>query len=217
MTKAYAYLRVSGKDQVDGDGYERQLLAIQQYAHAHEIEVVHVFQEQVCGSTTADERIALAGLIQALHADGIKTILIERLDRLSRNQMVCEAIVQDLIKSGYTLISVTEPDLCSNDPVRKLLRTFMSAIAEYDKDMIVAKLRGARQRMKAQTGRCEGRKPYGTREGETQVIERIKYLRSHHQSYARIASTLNMEGIKPRAGKRWYSQSVKLVAIRTIA
>ena len=41
------------------------------------------------------------------------------------------------------------------------MRQIFGAIAEYEKTMIVIKLRGARQRKKARTGRCEGRKPYG--------------------------------------------------------
>ena len=34
VTKAFAYLRVSGKGQVDGDGFARQLEAIRSYARA---------------------------------------------------------------------------------------------------------------------------------------------------------------------------------------
>jgi hypothetical protein len=39
-------------------------------------------------------------------------------------------------------------------------------------------LRGARQHMKAKTGRCEGAKPYGKLPGKIKVIERMKALRS---------------------------------------
>jgi DNA invertase Pin-like site-specific DNA recombinase len=37
MKKAFAYLRVSGKGQVDGDGFTRQIEAIKRYASQHEI------------------------------------------------------------------------------------------------------------------------------------------------------------------------------------
>ncbi len=100
----------------------------------------------------------------ALHADGVKAIIIEKLDRLARDLMVQEATIADLQKHGFTLISVAEPDLMATDPTRILMRQLMGAVAQYDKSQIVLKLRDARQRMKAATGRCEGRKPYGTRE-----------------------------------------------------
>lgn len=85
--------------------------------------------------------------------------------------MVQETIIGDLRKHGITLISVHEPDLLQADPTRTLLRQMVSAIAEYEKNVIVLKLRGARQRMKAGTGRCEGAKPYGTREGEAATLK----------------------------------------------
>ena len=71
--------------------------------------------------------------------------------------------------------------------------------------MIVQKLRGARQRIRAKLGRCEGRKPYGTRPGEAEVIERMKKLREQGTAVDKIAETLNIEGIKPRAGRKWYA------------
>jgi DNA invertase Pin-like site-specific DNA recombinase len=45
VVKAFAYLRVSGKGQVDGDGFTRQLSAIKTYAAEHQIKVVQVFRE----------------------------------------------------------------------------------------------------------------------------------------------------------------------------
>ena len=59
--------------------------------------------------------------------------------------MIQEHIIQDLQRRGIALVSVAEPDLCSDDPTRKLMRQIMGAIAEYDKTMTVLKLRGARQ------------------------------------------------------------------------
>src|ERR1035441_2662416 len=86
-----------------------------------------------------------------------------------------------------------------------MLRQFMGAIAQYDKTSIVLKLRGARQRMKATTGRCEGRKPYGARDGEAAVIERMGQLRSSGMAFQRIAEVLNADGIPTRTdGKRWH-------------
>jgi hypothetical protein len=40
MIKAFAYLRVSSKGQVGGDGFTRQLAAIRQYATAHDIKIL---------------------------------------------------------------------------------------------------------------------------------------------------------------------------------
>jgi DNA invertase Pin-like site-specific DNA recombinase len=205
MTKAFAYLRVSGKGQIQGDGFPRQLAAIKGYAQAHEIKLVQVFREEgICGATESADRPAWSALMTALHANGVKVVIIEKLDRLARDLMVQEATIGDLQKHGFTLISVAEPDLMATDPTRILMRQLMGAVAQYDKSQIVLKLRGARQRMKAATGRCEGRKPYGERDGETAVVERMRQLRAAGMAFRQIAATLSSEGVATRtAGGRW--------------
>ena len=46
--------------------------------------------------------------------------------------MVQEHIIADLRQRHITIISALEPDLCVDDPSRKLMRQIMGAIAEYD-------------------------------------------------------------------------------------
>jgi DNA invertase Pin-like site-specific DNA recombinase len=209
MTKAFAYLRVSGKGQVDGDGFPRQLDAIRRYAAANGIRIVRTFREEgVSGATDLEDRPALMELLEALAANGCKLVLVEALHRLARDLMVQETIIGDLRKRGYDIISVTEPDLLQSDPTRVLMRQIFGAISQYEKAMVVAKLRGARQRMKAKTGRCEGQKPYGHYEGEEAVLERMRQLRTEGMSFDRVAAALNAEGTKPRSGERWWGKTV---------
>ena len=47
------------------------------------------------------------------------------------------------------------------NPTRKLVRSILGAVSEYEKSLVVLKLRGARVRMRVKKGRCEGAKPYG--------------------------------------------------------
>jgi len=215
MMNAYAYLRVSGMGQVDGDGFTRQSEAIARYTSNAGISIVQTFREEgVSGAKDLEHRPALQDLLLAIDAGEVRTVLIERLDRLARDLMVQETILGDLRKRGITVISVAEPDLCSDDPSRKLMRQIFGAIAEYDKAMIVLKLRGARQRMKARTGRCEGSKPFGTAEGHRPVIERILSLRGAGMAVDTIAETLNVEGLKSKTGGKWYGSSVRNVILR---
>src|SRR5215471_12899116 len=194
MVKAFSYLRVSGKGQVKGDGFPRQLHAIKTYAAAHGIKIVRVFREEgVPGAKESMDRPAWAEMMTALHGDGVRTIVIEKLDRLARDLMVQEATIADLQKHGFTLISVAEPDLMATDPTRILMRQLMGAVAQYDKSQIVLKLRGARMRKRRKEGRCEGRKPFGYYEGESEVIERMKALRTSGMGFDRIAAQLNAE------------------------
>jgi len=174
MQKAFAYLRVSGKGQIEGDGFTRQRAAIKAYAAAHDCKIIREFREEgVSGTKETMDRPAWAEMIAALHSNGVRTIIVEKLDRLARDLMVQEAAIADLRKHGFTLVSVQEPDLMASDPTRVLMRQLMGAVAQYDKSQIVAKLRGARMRKRAKEGRCEGRKPFGHFEGEAAIIERM--------------------------------------------
>jgi DNA invertase Pin-like site-specific DNA recombinase len=150
-----------------------------------------------------ENRPALTDLIASLNVAGTKLVLVERLDRLARFLTVQESILQDLKRRQFDLVSVTEPDLCSDDPTRTLMRQVLGALSEYERSMIVLKLRGARQRMKKKSGRCEGRKPYGRTQTERETIQRMKTLRVGRYSYEEIAAALDNEGLPPRSGRAW--------------
>jgi len=212
MDKAFAYLRVSGKGQIEGDGFTRQLAAIKKYADANGIKIAKVFREEgISGTKELENRPALLELMTALHSNGVKLVMVEKLDRLARDLMIQETIIGDLRKNGFDLVSVAEPDLLQDDPSRKLMRQIFGAISEYEKTMIVLKLRGARVRQKARTGRCEGAKPYGTLPGEVAVIERMTALRGEGMGFDRIAAKLNEDGVKPRRGARWHGLTINKI------
>jgi DNA invertase Pin-like site-specific DNA recombinase len=212
MQKAFGYLRVSGKGQVDGDGFPRQLQAIKNYAATHGLKLVRIFREKgVSGEIESGERPAFAEMMTALYSNGVHTIIIERLNRLARDLMVQERIIADLQAHDFTLISVAEPDLMAKDPERVFFRQMMGAVAQLDKSNTVAKLRGARMRKRAKEGRCEGAKPYGFYEGETVVLEHMKALRASDLGFDRIAARLNADGFKPRMGERWHGLVVNRI------
>ena len=211
----YAYLRVSGKGQVDGDGFVRQEEAIRRYAVANGIKITHVFREEgVSGTKDVESRPALFELMELVKSTGA-VVIIEKLDRLARDLMVSESILADFQRRGATVISVAEPDLCSSEPTRILMRQMMSAFAQYEKSMIVLKLRGARQRMKVRVGRCEGAKPFGESAHEQATVNRITALRETGMGMDRIAESLNNEGLRPRRAERWYASTVRSVLIRS--
>ena len=98
---------------------------------------------------------AAMDLRKFVKVNGVLSIIIERLDCLARELFIQEHILRDLKQRGAALVSVTEQYLDS-DPTRVLFRQIMGAIAQYDRTMTVLKLRAARRRMKATSGRCEG-------------------------------------------------------------
>jgi DNA invertase Pin-like site-specific DNA recombinase len=212
MTKAFGYCRVSGPSQVEGDGFPRQREAIETYARANGLRIVRWFNEKaVPGKTEWEDRPAWSEMV--LELNGVCTIVIEKLDRLARDLMVQEHVITDLQARGVKLVSVCEPDLMATDPTRVLMRQIMGAIAQYDKSMLVAKLRASRDRKKKQTGRCEGALPYGspgTAAEEQEVLEKVRAMRGDGASWWACCDELNSMGYRTRPrkgtpeGAEWY-------------
>jgi len=203
MIECFAYLRVSSLGQVDGDGWTRQEQACVKYAKASGFIIKETFRESMTGKSDLEDRPALAQLLAALEENGVKTVLVEKLDRVARDLMIQETIIGDMQKRGFTLISTMEPDLCSSDPSRVLVRQIFGAIAQYDRAIIVAKTRAARERIRAREGRCEGRKPYGDRPGEAEVLAEMRQMRAEGMYLTNIVERLNQLGRPTRGGGPW--------------
>ena len=213
VRKAFGYLRVSSESQVDGDGFPRQKAAIKKWADANGVKIVRWFEERGV-SGTLEHRPALDDMLVALMSNGVRFVIVEKLDRIARDILVQETIVQNLHKQGFELVSAMEPDLCQNDPSRKLMRQIMGAFAEYDRTMIVLKTRAARERIRKSGKRCEGRKPFGFRNGERVVLDRILKMHTDGVNYETIAKTLNAEGVKTRTKSEWYAATIRNIVLR---
>jgi DNA invertase Pin-like site-specific DNA recombinase len=208
LKKVFGYIRVSGESQVKEDGPVRQRKAIQEYARANAMRVVQWFvEEAVSGTVESKDRPAFSEMLVALLSNGVRTVLVEHLDRLARDVFVQEGTIKLFKEKNLELISVKQPDLCGDDPNRVAMRQMMGVFAQLDRANIVLKLRAARQRAKAKTGRCEGRKPFGVREGESAVLARMKEL-AVTMTYKQLADVLNAEGIKTRTGGQWFPGTV---------
>jgi DNA invertase Pin-like site-specific DNA recombinase len=214
---AVPYLRVSGRGQVLGDGFDRQIETIQKRAEYDNWSLLpEVREEGVTGTKEAVDRPALSALLEKLSSSqDCKTIIVERADRLARDLIVGELLLKECRSLGIRVIEaesgrdMTADD--SDDPTSKLIRQILGAVAEFDKSSIVLKLRKARQRKKARTNGREGKegvKPFGALDGEFDTLRRILELQKAGHGATKIARILNSENRKPRHGVRWIRQSV---------
>jgi DNA invertase Pin-like site-specific DNA recombinase len=221
-TQAVSYLRVSGKGQVEGDGFPRQREAIARFVKRHGYQLLEEYRDEgVSGTKELAERPGLAALLDRIESNGVKVVLIERADRLARDLMVSEVILDQLARAGAHVVTADGADLTTadDDPTRTLIRQVLSAVAQFDKAVTVLKLRAARQRIRRRKGRCEGRKPYGFHPNEGALLEHMKDLRrkplkDNRLSFAGIAQQLNAEGHTTRYGKPWTRAAVHVVLSR---
>jgi DNA invertase Pin-like site-specific DNA recombinase len=220
--KTVSYLRVSGKGQIEGDGFPRQREAIARFAKRNGYELIDEYRDEgVSGTKELADRPGLAALLDRIESNGVKVVLIERADRLARDLMVSEVILDQLARAGAHVLTADGAGLTTavDDPTRTLIRQVLSAVAQFEKGVTVLKLRAARQRIRGREGRCEGRKPYGFHPNEQAMIEHMKQLRRKpvkdaRLSFDQIAQQLNAEGHTTRYGKPWTRAAVHVVLSR---
>ena len=90
-------------------------------------------------------------------ANGVRTIIVETANRFARDLMVQEVGYARLRERGINLIAADSPNAFQDEtPTAKLVRQVLGAIAEFDKAMTVAKLRGARDRKRKAARQVRG-------------------------------------------------------------
>lgn len=216
-TRAISYLRVSGPNQVKGHGFARQRATIRRYARSHKIDLIDECRDEVSGTKAIEARPGLAELLDRLESNGIQLVLVERADRIARDLVIGELILSRLRDLGVTVIECDGGnDLTAgnqDDPTGVLIRQVLGAVSQFDKSVIVLKLKAARDRTRKEKGRCEGKKPFGTRPGEAATLRRIRQLRRKprgrkRRSYADVARILNEENRPTRHGRPWRPSSI---------
>ena len=214
--EALAYMRTSSATNV-GDGKDseaRQRKAIESYAKRSGTVIVDWFYDAaVSGADPIEARPGFAAALARIASNGVRTIIVETANRFARDLMVQEVGFAMLRELGITLIAADSPSSFLDDgPTSKLIRQILGAVSEFDKAMIVAKLKGARDRARRERGKCEGRKSYAEREGGQELIAAARQL--HHNpggrphSLRKVAAALAGRGFVTPTGRPYSASAI---------
>jgi site-specific DNA recombinase len=224
MTKAYAYLRVSSKGQVkdkDGnpkDGFTRQAAAISKYAKENSVEIVETFQEPISGITDEVQRPEFTRMVSAILANGVRTVIVESLDRLSRSVALQDQLLIYLASKDIALINATtEVNVTEDykaDPYKRALIQMQAVFSELEKNRIVLRLRAGRERKKDRGEKGEGAKGYRDSPEGIAIMRLVLALRRTRKYGGRrtlqeVADELNKMGKLTFGGKPWTAQNVQ--------
>lgn len=221
--KVIAYIRVSTRDQLAAHGPARQREAIAEWAKRNRHRIVAEVVEDVSGTVAPFEREAWLRTIDRCCEGEADGVVVSDLSRLSRDQVRLELTIEQMAGCDAVLFSTSgeeqsmldDPD----DPQRKLIRTIIAAINEYDRAMIVQRMQAGRRIKKANGGYAGGQPPFGYRGGdasgelvpdevEQAVLSRMRSLHADGLSTRAIAEAVNDEGLTTRKGGQWSSASV---------
>ncbi len=224
LTKAVAYLRTSSAANVgaDKDSERRQRQAVEDFARQAGYEIVDSYYDAaVSGADPITARPGFSSMLERLLSNGVRTILVETASRFARDLIVQETGFEMLKARGIELIAVDSPEsFVADTPTANLIRQVLGAVSQFEKAMLVEKLRGARERKRRETGRkVGGRLNYAELEGGPEMIALAKKLRRYpvngaRRSLAQVAAALAEAGHLSSAGTPYTPMAVKRMLTR---
>jgi DNA invertase Pin-like site-specific DNA recombinase len=226
VPKLIAYYRVSTARQgASGLGLEAQRAAVRDYAQRHGGAVLRAYQEIESGTRSDRPELARA-LADARRSKA--TLIIAKLDRLSRNTRFLLALVESGVDLAFCDLPAVPPG-----PTGRFLLSTMAAVAELEAGLISQRTKAALAALKARGVKLGaaregahrfrgGANPQAAQRAATLAKERaadayldlaprLADLRAEGQSYQAIADVLTAEGHTTRKGKPWNKMQVRRV------
>jgi DNA invertase Pin-like site-specific DNA recombinase len=198
----------------DKDSEKRQRVAIEAFAKRAGLEIVDwSYDPAVSGADPIEVRAGFAALLDRLEGNGVRTVVVEDASRFARDLVAQELGLLLLIKRGVRVLTASGDDLTdTSDPSRVMMRQIAGSFAQYEKTRLVAKLRGARDRIRAAGRKCEGRKSYA--ESAPELVRAAKRLfrrsrKGHRRSLRDIARELAAMGYRNRQGSPYSASCIK--------
>lgn len=208
-TKAMAYYRTSSASNVGAnkDTLTRQELSVSSFAKTAGYEIVSQYYDAaVSGTDDIMDRPEFARMVADAKAADVSVILVESASRFARDYIVQMTGYELLVKAGIQIIPTDSPSYFTEDtPTAIMIRQILAAVSGFERNSLVTKLRAARDRKRAATGRCEGRKPV-----PASHVEAASALADTGMTLAAIAQAMQERGmVSVGSGRRYGPQSIK--------
>jgi DNA invertase Pin-like site-specific DNA recombinase len=215
LSKAVAYYRTSSATNVgaDKDSEKRQKAAVEAYARSAGYAIIESYYDAaVSGADPVDARRGFAAMLSHIAGNGVRVVIVETANRFARDLIVQETGWRFLQGLGVTLIAADSPDAFLDDtPTAVLIRQVLGAVSQFEKAALVAKLKAARERKKAETGKCGGRKSYAEINPEAVALAKRLHrypVDKRKRSLRDVAAELEAAGHITREGKRYAAAAI---------
>ena len=169
MIRAIIYCRVSTDDQ----NCDRQERDLREFADRAGYEVVEVFRETASGAKS--DRLERQKIMAAAQARKVSAVLVTEASRWSRSTIDLLGTLQSLNAWGVSLVTLSGIGLDLNTPQGKLMAAVISAIAEFERDLIRQRVKSGMAAAKAKGQKSES------------AIALVHQLRAQGKSYSQIA------------------------------
>ncbi|MEB8610304.1 recombinase family protein [Cronobacter sakazakii] len=190
MSRVFAYCRVSTLDQTT----ENQSREIE--AAGFTVRPQRLIEEHISGSVAAGERPGFTRLLDRMENGDV--LIVTKLDRLGRNAMDIRKTVEQLAASDIRVHCLALGGVDLTSPAGKMTMQVISAVAEFERDLLLERTHSGIARAKA-AGKRFGRPSALNEEQQLTVIERIN-AGSSISAIAREFNTTRQTILRVKAG-----------------
>jgi site-specific DNA recombinase len=211
------YVRVSTDKQAgQGVSLDAQAERIKAMATVHGLTLADILID--AGASAASlNRPAMAQLLALVDAGKVATVIIAKLDRLTRSVRDLADLLERFDRRGVALVSVGE-SLDTRSAAGRLVLNVMMSVAQWEREAIGERTSEAMRHKKA-AGQRVGTVPFGSQLGsdgrtlephtaEQRALAIIRECRAAGYTLRAIAEELNRQGIPTRRGGAWRHQYV---------
>lgn len=215
--KAVGYVRVSTEKQAgEGVSLEAQQAKILAMAVVQGVEIGEMIVD-AGESAKSLGRPGMETLLKLVDQGKVKTVIVAKLDRLTRSVKDLAVLLDRFQKRGVALVSVAE-SLDTASAAGRLVLNIMVSVSQWEREAIGERTKDAMSHKKAK-GERVGNLPYGKALGsdgihlvenqaERNVLAKMRELRDSGLSLRAIAARLNEAGSKTRRGVPWRHEYV---------
>lgn len=205
---AVAYIRVSTDLEKQALGAQAQRSAIEQWALKSGVTVSHWFVETVTGGASLDKRPVLLESIAMVAAVKASGLVVQRLDRFSRDPLTAALAETQLRKHGASLICADGAG-SGDSPTDELIRGILLSVARFEKALIRSRIKAALA-VKRAKGERVGAPRYGFKvdgknlipdDEERSIVERLRALRALGLTVRAVRDQSEVEGLRNRMGR----------------
>ncbi len=205
-----AYLRVSTDTERQALGAEAQRVSIVEWARRNRAEVCSWFVEQVTGSASLERRPVLLQALAEVSVRKAGALVVQRLDRFSRDPLTAALAEAELRRFGATL-ACADGAGSGDDPTAELIRGILVSVARFEKSLIRMRIKAALAVKKAR-GEYTGVAPFGFKVGddkrslvphleETAILAEVRALRASGLTIRGVQAAATERGLLSRVGK----------------
>lgn len=208
MDRVIGYVRVSTDEQADsGAGLKAQRASILAEAERRGWQLVDVIED--AGYSGKDmRRPGIQAALDALRTKRADTLVVAKLDRLSRSLLDFAALMNRATHEKWALVAL-DLGVDTTSPAGEAMANVLATFAQFERRLIGQRTREAlavKKRQGVVLGRPSTVRP--------EAVELARQLRREGHSLRAIATALNEAAIPTaHSGRKWYASTVRALLV----